>query len=858
MRMTEAQRRAVSAPGSVAVVAGAGCGKTSLLAERYVHHLREDGLSPLQVVAVTFTEKAAEELRSRIRGRVLGAVPDAEEASAELEAAQISTIHALCARVCREHPEEAGVPPDFSVLDEVLDGVWVSERVLDALDALPPETYEVLHYEALKEAVEALLSDPIPAARALERAREDGLEGWAELAAQVRARSVAGFLGSWVVREHADVLRSSSGAEGDLMENQRTAAVAAMDALRTARPEVDPDGVEQAFEALEGIQLRGGKRANWPEGELALVKDALKGLRELAKEEKKRGLATLRVGPVDELLAEMIPVLGDAFARVAREVGEAKWRARVLDFSDLEVCALRALESEEVREYYRERWRVFLIDECQDTNPVQAEILELLTGGAKLTVVGDEKQSIYGFRRADVEVFRRFRARILAEPEGAEEVLSTTFRCHEGLISKLNATFSPILGDLHQSLSAHRADPPHAAPHVRLYAVESEEKVGKAALERAEAAHIALLIREMIEGGVEVHDGHGARPAEPGDFAILSRTWAPLDGCGEALNAAGIPSIHAGGGNLLDTREVKDGLALLRFLAEPNDDLALVALLRSPFFAVDDPTLHRIALGRAEGQPWWSAVGADGGHSAALSAARDVLNELLSRSRREAPSHLLAAADHLTGYTAVIANLPGAARREADWRGFMELVRGLERGHEDAFAVTRALRRMGEAGVGVPRPVVSAEGAVSLMTIHSAKGLEWPVVVVPDLSRAPQSSSPTVLFDPEVGVGLDLVGDEAEDGDDEPVVFKLVKDRAEVARRAEDKRLLYVALTRARDHLVMTTTDGRTERDCGLAVLRPGLLAAGIEVEPVPFRPPPTQQPEASAFPSTAYARLLL
>ena len=154
----------------------------------------------------------------------------------------------------------------------------------------------------------------------------------------------------------------------------------------------------------------------------------------------------------------------------------------------------------------------------------------------------------------------------------------------------------------------------------------------------------------------------------PGDIAILSRVWAPLEVYGDALAAAGIPSVHAGGGNLLETREAKDGIVLLRFLADPNDDLALVAVLRSPFFAVDDRLLHDLAQERGRDVTWWKLV--QEADDPQLDAAKEVLGELLAKRRLEPPTTLLQLADHLTGYTAVIANLPGAERREADWRGF--------------------------------------------------------------------------------------------------------------------------------------------------------------------------------------------
>jgi ATP-dependent helicase/nuclease subunit A len=419
---------------------------------------------------------------------------------------------------------------------------------------------------------------------------------------------------------------------------------------------------------------------------------------------------------------------------------------------------------------------------------VQAEILELLTEGTKLTVVGDEKQSIYGFRRADVEVFRRFRERILAGG-GSEVVLATSFRAHRGLVGVMNAVFASLLGELRQDLEAHREHPPHGGPHVRAFAVEAEERVNVDKLRRAEAKHIAGLVREILDKGAGVYDASAGteRPVRPGDVAVLSRAWAPLEVYGEALAAAGIPSVRAGGGDLLGTREAKDATVMLRFLADPDDDLALVAVLRSPFFAVDDRLLHELAQGRENRTSWWRLVRE--ASDPRLDAARQVLRELVSRRRLDPPGALLELADRFTGYTAVVANLPGAERREADWRGFLELVRGLESGNEDVFTVVRWLRQLREAGAEVPRPPLEAGNAVSLVTIHSAKGLEWPVVVMPDLARPIPSSFGAVVFDPDLGVAVDF--GEAEGG--EPALYRLIVDKKARSQQEEARRVFYVA-----------------------------------------------------------------
>jgi ATP-dependent helicase/nuclease subunit A len=289
-----------------------------------------------------------------------------------------------------------------------------------------------------------------------------------------------------------------------------------------------------------------------------------------------------------------------------------------------------------------------------------------------------------------------------------------------------------------------------------LRSAESEGRVPKAQLQRAEAAHIAHQLREMLDEGVGVYDAaaSSSRPVRPGDIALLSRVWAPLEIYGDALAAVGIPSVHTGGSNLLETREAKDAIVLLRVLADPTDDLALVALLRSPFFALDDRLLHDLAAKREKRSSWWQLISES--DDSRLDAAKEVLGDLLTRRRLEPPTALLQLADRLSGYTAVIANLPGAERRQTDWRGFKELVGDLERGSDDVFTVVRWLRQLHEAEAQVPRPPIEAGDAVSLMTIHAAKGLEWPVVVIPDLARAMPSSSSAVAFDPEHGVSVDF------------------------------------------------------------------------------------------------------
>jgi ATP-dependent helicase/nuclease subunit A len=821
MSLTKQQFQAAYTPDSVAVKAGAGTGKTHMLAERYQYFLSPDqGFTPLEIVAVTFTEKAATELRSRIRQTVTLAMSDCPNLIAEIEAAQISTFHALAARICREHPDEAVVPADFTLLDDIDGQVWQAEIILQALDQLPSEIYEHLSYSQMYALMSSFLRDPLTAEQALQCERTD----WEPIINETREK-VLGELWHHPGWQQACETLASYSAPGDKLDAIRQEALAAVLAAEQNRD------IPNSLAIITGLKINVGSQKNWGgKDNLDEVKAAIKTLRELADKAVADGMVTLTPNEFDDRTEAMLPALRQAFSAVKIHLNQAKKLRRVLDFNDLEVHALQALEHSSVREYYARRWQVFMIDEFQDTNPIQSRLLELLTEKSKLTIVGDVKQSIYGFRRADVTVFENWCDRIMAAG-GQSVILDLSFRTHHTLIQQINKIFQPVLGKQHQDLAGSRFLEPHPAPHLKICTVDDDIKP-KPSIEkrrRVEAQYIADLIEKMLADQIQVHDkkSNELRSIQPSDIAILSRTWEPLDLYGQALSGRDIPIIQAGGGNLLATREAKDASALLRFLANPSDDLALIAVLRSPFFAVSDLTLFNLSQTLPDKTSWWKHIKTSG--ESTIPQAIQCLTRLLGERRIDPPTRLLQVADQQTGYTAVIANLPGSTRRVADWQGFLGFIRHLEQGTNDVLNVVRRLYRIISSEIQIPRPAIEGGNAVSLMTIHAAKGLEWPIVVVPDLTRAFGNDGSAVYFDPKLGVALKL---EDDDGDKQKsALFTFLKYQKRQADQEEAKRVLYVAMTRVRDQLILTAPE---VKGGGLDLLLPGLE---LPIELVSFVP---------------------
>ena len=829
---------------SAVVQAGAGTGKTHSLVTLCLHLLggvgRAEPLLPSRLCAVTFTEKAAAELHGRLRQRVdelaqgrcnerdllescaaLGREPpDAahwRRVRRDLGLAQVGTIHGLCAQILRRHAAEAGVDPSFALLDEA-DGPRLLRKACE---------------DAALQALEGRLG-PDHAQSAQRLCTELGFRGGAKfgsgLADELRAlvvalgetgrgasdlvESTAGLLltpaEQAFTQAKGSVLRELAALEQALRERgcAGAAGIAAVAALaefnargRTALAAASPGELAQAWPLLRLTWARLVKRGNGvlPDA-IGNAADAFDALCEADAGVRACGLAR-------------------DLARLARAAVEryraAKARVSALDFDDLTRLARDLLVRDEVvRRNERARFGVVLVDEFQDTSRTQLELFDALAGAQLLVVVGDRKQSIYEFRGADVAGAQAFAARLL--DEGAiSHVLSESRRSRPALVDFANLLFAEALAAKDRPF-----DTPFRADQDALTAFRSRGEPGACAelLDiagpgvEAEAEGVARRIAGLLAPGAaeRVYDGDVPRPVRGGDIAILLRRFTNVEAFRRALLARRIPHLIFRGRGFHEAREVVDLIALLALAIDPDDALALATVLRSPLGPVSDDGLVLLAQDRGLGRRSLSdplvrqLLAAD--DVAAVERIARLLAQLQSEVDRLGPAALLEAVLAETDFVAACAGGLYGEQAAAN----IDKLSGLARAHElqggNVRSFLQRMQDLRDEGDGEADAAVIEERdphAVRILTVHAAKGLEFPVVCVPECAtRSTQSTPVNVLLESELGLAVKTRGVDGKrrwgpHGN-------AVKDRKIEREAAQSRRLLYVAVTRARDLVILS------------------------------------------------------
>ncbi len=842
MQPTQQQETAIyTHDRNLIVVAGAGSGKTRVLVERYLALLEAHPDWPLNaLVAITFTEKAAGEMRDRVRQtletRALSAVtPESRaiwnERLGAMESARISTIHSLCATILRANAPEAGVDPQFEVLDEVdarllLDDVI--ERVFQWLqDEDDPMGELFVEYET--QAVHRVLVDQI--SLEVPELRENLFARWVEqweaqaVAALDLLLSAPAFLDSvnWFP-EHGwpqedkllDVWRAVWGLSGQL--NEQTELSIRLDLLRI-------------LGSSEAINLRSGSSKAWGDKEtLAESKARLGLIRDMTRETLKH--VGEQPSETDQRAAYLLPLWANLIRRVQSAYHDAKEKDSLLDFDDLEQRTADLLRDFPlVRARYRNaEFKHILVDEFQDTNSRQWSIVQALADlerPGSLFVVGDPKQSIYAFRGADVSVFDRVKGQILTRG-GADVALARSFRTHHRLVEGFNHLFGQLLVrdaaspvsayevELGQPMESQRQPAPSDLPALELLLVnksdlEKGDDSPAAAARQWEAGALAARLHDMVSQELPIYDRvlETIRPVQYGDMALLFQAMSNVILYEEAFKAAGLPFVTVAGRGYYSRQEVWDLLNLLRALHNPADDLSLATALRSPLFSLSDDALFALRFMRAEAGerlPLWEALAAPlaapSDEVGRVAYARTVLYALRDRAGRVTIEELLHEALAQTGYLAILTALPDGARRRGNVEKLLEKARSS--GQVTLGAFSRYLADLSEREVREGEALVDAQNAVTLMTVHASKGLEFPVVALVDASWERRNpNTPPLVYDPQAGLAC-RVYDEREGNHVDSYAYHRAMRLLALRETAERKRLLYVAATRAQDYLLVS------------------------------------------------------
>ncbi|MEZ6025615.1 MAG: UvrD-helicase domain-containing protein [Planctomycetota bacterium] len=790
VQLSPEQARAVEhAHGDAVVVAGAGSGKTRVLTSRFLHLVRRRGLPIHALAALTFTERAAREMRERIAEAFDAQGDDA--AVAEVEMADIGTLHAWCAALLRRHAVAAGVDPGFVLLDPAEQGLLVGDAAA-AAEARLQEDHAGRH--AWRQLGAWLTASP----RSLLLQLQSRLRG-----AAVRAADLTWAAGGGDARALAvDAQRAlhdvrDALATVDPAPEVRGLAEMALGALAAALEE--PTSAVRAFTLLNRL----AEVPNQPISRKKIWSSSHKALVEVVKRLAAAELDEVGASTVLPSLQHVLQVYEDAYAEAKRERG-------LFDFDDLEHHALGYLDRLAAEHRSLEAApRVVLVDEFQDTSPVQARLLERLRGqGAEQMVVGDAKQGIYRFRRADVRVLLAERERVGAS---GEHLLATSYRSAPDLVDAVNHVHARLFaegaaGVPYEPLVAGAtfAPPTPDVPPVELMFVR-EDDAPIADVTEQEAVAVAAWIRELVASQAPKRKAGKEGPIGYGDIAILLRARSRMADFERALVDAGVPHRTVGGRGWHQAQEIEDLRDALRVVHDPADDHAVAAFLAGPVVRASDEVLAACFVDaddpRSPWQRWCDA--------AQSPEARHVV-DTVTRLRREAVLGSLAATvagvlDDLGLLPATLAG-PDGARRAANLRKALPLASALEEaGRRGLGDLLRQLERLDEEGADEAEAPVggSADDAVRLMTVHAAKGLEFPVVILADVGRTGRSGTPLVRFEPGRGVAT-KVRDPLEGTTHDSAGYAALGEADKLGDDQELLRLLYVAATRAEERLVVT------------------------------------------------------
>ncbi len=881
MQLTPSQQKALSTERHLAITANAGSGKTRVLVMRYVDlFVRYRDLTTRNVAAITFTENAASELRSKIIKEVSDRINDHErtdpmqrarlrELRDSLPSAFIGTIHGFASRLLRAYPVEANIDASFSIVTGADQRMLAEDAIARVFYSALEESYQqptensalhlfrLLGRNSVTNLVRALLGNRMRSAKVqdnlLSKTDIDILAVWREEFERILHIIVIAPETKEILQQVTDYLKS--GKLGT-------------DALESIQAYLSCTGFFEAASAFVNVANKfitkdGTLRANVIDSKIAphsivdnvqLLIDNVSSIRTLLNSCPKS--EEEYVTGHKEYIA-LLRTVFSLYNQVLLEYRNAKNEYGLLDFDDLIEKFIALLSNSLLREEIGREFRFLMIDEYQDTDDGQFEIAKLLTHSFgtsnNLAIVGDPKQSIYTFRNADAAVFNQTRTAIkgqslsdLAQQESiaialslkeeqGEMTLAESFRMTRTPLAGINSLFRDLM-------SAH--DTPYSeliqgrestiegrvewiCPPAPKRGKESEAgntDIEETATDQDDESNetdlIALKIQSIVQSkdptyfvGEKEKGSEKEKPRQAGygDIAILLRSRGNLRTLERSLNEAHIPYIVAKGSGFFLQQEILDITSYLKFLAAPSNDVALAATLRSPFFAVSDKELfqiahHESARRRATEAPWtfWQQFQSYAKSNGNVNLLRTInqLQENLALAGRTGTALLVEKIYAETGIFASLQSVPQPEQKIANLEKFLGQARASDQsGFSGLLDFVDRIHYLSDSEEQESQADVSGNlGAVRIMTVHAAKGLEFPIVIVPFLQKK-FNFDHQHLLDKELGLQIRLP-----DNRSQPLIAELIHQRSRASTIAEEKRILYVAMTRASDHLILSCT----------------------------------------------------
>ncbi len=790
---TKAQQEAiVTIDRNVAVSAGAGSGKTRVLVERYIHILRQGTLAENKnigvsdILAITFTRKAAAEMKERVRSGIEKLCKEDtvnslfwKEQLQQLEKAQITTIHSLCNRILKENPVEAALDPAFQVAEEFESAAFLEKTIKSYFRQKLHQKDQPLELLIGQYGVHSVLNMLITLAAVF-----DEIIRFGDLSKPYVQSLQKADANKEILCHCLCTLVSRRGEATAKKQEQLQPLAENLDAILTAIRKHPAD-----FSVFDGY-FKGIRKDG-------VLKELIGDIKELRE--------TLSLAAADACAVNIAAAWQQVIKDIADYILQKKIANDVLSFDDLENLALSLLKKNSyLCEKYQQKYRYIMVDEFQDTNEKQKQLIYLLCGGAeeqlknnKLFIVGDPKQSIYRFRGADVSVFAQVKKDILAAG-GKEITLADNFRTVDAVLNVCNEVFPQLLGENREQdiyfepLNAHGTSMEKPLFLQIIYDKETKDTVRD-----TEALVVAEKIQELHKMGTGYEK-----------MAVLLGAMTKCDVFTHAFDKCGIPYQVVDGKGFYEQQEILDMLNLFAFLHNKTNSIELAGILRSPYFGLDDETITALFIQKGSAECMWEAmqqcrITVKPEQQNLLSRAVAVLQQLRQNSAVLSLVDLWQEVWHKLHIEAVLSLQENGTATLANVKKLRQLAVEFSNGkHGTLGSWLEYTQNIISLSGRETNANINTENTVTIMTIHKSKGLEFDTVFLPFLDAKMQSDTAEIKFSKKLGLGFKVT---LEGGTTEETnIWENIREEEKTLQAAERYRQLYVAMTRAKNRLIMS------------------------------------------------------